>query len=82
MRILRFIGLKVAEIGGVVLYVWGSHWIVLWFHPRFTDGQGSITEVVLEYVLCALITPLTVTMVGLLCFLLFQWVKKNWEWSK
>jgi len=81
MRVLKFIGLKIAEISGLVLFVEGNYrfwaWINIEGHPDFIE-----MTIISQYVLAQLLTMITFLLLGLLIFGLIELVKLNWKWAE
>jgi len=87
MRVVKFLGLKIAEICGAVLVLWLCGFYFRWLDTILSTPEqaqvnlekyGWIMQGVYGLV-CLLFTIGIPTLVGAL---LYVWILKNWEWSE
>ncbi len=80
MRVLKFTGLKVLEIGVFLLYGEGSFHLVNYLLR--SDAEWHNYPLVAQYFgSIALVTFFLLSLWGMI-YLLWQLMKKNWEWAE
>ena len=83
MRKLIFVGLKVAELCGLIVFTW---LLTLWGRLHLSWGLMTDYDVTAEWyiVLMAgvIFALLEIMILGLLAFGVRYMIKRNWEWAE
>jgi len=79
MRVIKFIGLKVAEIGIFVLYVEGSYRFMFYANCFRDWNEMPLTA---QYICAPLLMSSMLIFVGIFVFGIVQLIKLNWEWAE
>ena len=86
MRVVKFLGLKIAEIGGALLVLYLCHFFFVWISPIIYGSSVANTSanyhwvgqwfLGLTFLVVAIVAP------SLVCYFIYLWIKQNWEWSE
>lgn len=86
IRILKFIGLKILELGGATLVIYLLSFYHDWVIPFIAKEESLEVQLNMSWIergllgTFLLIFPLAILFV--IGVLLFFWIQKNWEWSE
>lgn len=86
IRILKFIGLKILELGGATLIIYLLSFYHDWIIPFMASEESLEAQLNMSWIvrgllgIILLILPLAILFV--IGVSLFFWIQKNWEWSE
>lgn len=80
MRVFKFVVLKLAEIGAIILYAELAY--SLWSFVWENDQSWAEQSIVIKYFVSILMTTLSLAGLGLLLFGLWMLILLNWEWAE
>ena len=81
MRVIKFIGFKIAEISGAVLFVYGSYHLWNYLLINVNTDWVELSTVV-KCLVGSLYSFATLATIGMIIWGLIVLVKKNWEWAE
>lgn len=77
-RVIKFIGLKVGEVGlSILAFHYGSVGFRIWFPEENYWLAGCMSILFIIGAVCTFALLFII-----FCILIPEWIKKNWEWSK
>ncbi len=91
MKVLIFIGLKIAEIGAVFLFFYGGYHLALFYErvwhifPSLTDERYAWSkwgDVIFASVSAPVVSIGVIVAVTLICLGIYHGIKANWEWAE
>lgn len=79
-RILIFIGLKAAEIGGIIVLCFGLRRLARFIYCNIFDYSSSMDWS--DYLMCGFIIPLcALFLIAIIGAVIFIVLSSNWEWA-